>query len=105
MNKAFVGIIFSQWDIYKKQKGLTYSCSMTQSKSLVIIMYRLLTLACSLYIDKKREKEKKNTVVVRLSLFELTMLLKEEDLPRFDRYVTACSINRLAFSPLDRRYR
>lgn len=29
------------------------------------------------YIDKKKEKkEKKNTVVVRLTLFELTMLLK-----------------------------
>jgi hypothetical protein len=64
---------------------------MTQS------MYRLLTLACSLFIDKK------NTVVVRLSLYELTMLLKEEDLPRFDRCVTAWSINRLSYCPLDER--
>ena len=73
---------------------------MTQSKSfkennVSIIDFYLFDV----YPLTKREK--KNTVVVRLSLFELTMLLKEEDLPRFDRYVTACSINRLSFCPLD----
>jgi hypothetical protein len=40
---------------------------------------------------------KKNTVVVWLSLFKLTILLTEDDLSHFDRCVTACSINRLSF--------
>ena len=33
---------------------------------------------------------------------ELTRLLEGEDRLRFDRYVTACSINRLRWTPLDR---
>ena len=56
-------------------------------------LWRYIVYKC---IDRNKIG-KKNIAVVRLSSIELTMLLTEEDLPRFDHCVTACSINRLSF--------